>query len=63
MISNTIYSMPPVLSLLFSFHTLYLPLRHPSRYQKRALYYSVSIVLATCLTQSLLCSFLCDRNQ
>ena len=51
-----------ILSCLFSFHTLYLPLRYPSRHQKRALYYSVSIVLVTCLVQSLLCSFLCDHD-
>ena len=51
-----------ILSGLFSFHTLYLPLRYPSRHQKRALYYSVSIVLVTCLVQSLLCTFLCDHN-
>ena len=51
-----------ILSCLFSFHTLYLPLRYPSRHQKRALYYSVSIVLVTCLVQSLLCSFLCDHH-
>ena len=51
-----------ILSGLFSFHTLYLPLSYPSRHQKRALYYSVSIVLVTCLVQSLLCTFLCDHN-
>ena len=51
-----------VLSGLFSFHTLYLPLRNPSRYQKRALYYSVTTVLITCLLQSLLCSFFCDNS-
>ncbi len=41
-----------ILSGLFSFHTLYLPLRYPSKHQKRALYYSVSIVLITCLVHS-----------
>ena len=51
-----------ILSGLFSFHTLYLPLRYPSRYQKRALYYSVTIVLITCFLQSLLCSFYCDSS-
>ena len=51
-----------VLSLLFSFHTLYLPLRYPSRYQKRALYYSFSVILITCFLQSVLCSFFCDQN-
>ena len=51
-----------ILSLIFSYHTLYLPLRHPSRHQKRALYYSVTAVLVTCVLQSLMCSFLCTSD-
>ena len=51
------------LSALFSYHTIYLPLRSPSRYQRRALYYSVLLVLATALLQALLCSFYCEHQQ
>ena len=52
-----------ILSALFSYHTIYLPLRSPSRHQRRALYYSVFVVLATASLQSLLCSFYCEHQQ
>ena len=48
-----------VMTALFSYHTLYLPLKHPSRYQTRALYYTVSLVLLSSLVQTILCSFYC----
>ena len=50
------------LSLVFSYHTIFLPLRFPLRQQRRALYYSVLAVLATAILQSLLCSFYCDHQ-
>ena len=48
-----------VLCLLFSYNCLYLPLAHPSRYTKRALYPTLALSLLACLLQSLLCSLFC----
>ena len=49
------------LSLVFAYHTIFLPLRYPSRHHKRALYYSVLTVLAAVMIQSVLCSFYCEH--